>query len=74
MHNRDYVAMIIAGIVLAALLFGLGSCAYNLSVDGRERKQQIVEKCLDNGYGGVINLSDGKSWVCTGAGNSTPVN
>lgn len=66
MSTRDSIVVVIGMLIAAVLLVGLGSCTYNYNLDNRERKQQKIEQCVKNGYGGMIELSDGRSFVCVG--------
>lgn len=66
MSKSETLTTIIGIIVGGLLLFGLGSCGYDLVIDNRERKQDKIEQCIDKGYGGMVELSDGRSFVCTG--------
>lgn len=55
-------------LLLAVVIVGLGGCAYSLTIDSRERKQQKIQQCVERGYGGMIELNDGRSFICTGGG------
>lgn len=68
MNTRDSVVTVIGMVITAVLLLSMGSCVYNYNLDNRDRKQQKIEQCIKNGYGGMIELNDGRSFICTGGG------
>lgn len=66
MSTRDSIVAVVGMITAVVLLFGLGSCVRDYNLDNRDRKQQKIEQCIKSGYGGMIELSDGRSFVCVG--------
>lgn len=66
--TKQTIVYIVAILAALAVVVGIGLFAYTLTLDSRDRKQQKIEQCIDEGYGGMVELSDNRSFVCTGGG------
>jgi hypothetical protein len=65
--TKQAIVYVIAILVTGILLFSAGSCTYSYNLDNRDRKQHRQDQCVDQGFGGVVELSDGRSYVCVGS-------